>query len=194
MRNDLIKLPENDPIKSRLDMMERLANQILKKPLTAPLSAEEEVSSVSVNDFIKDRVHQLWVHQPYKEIGVEMNLELKNSATVRASIEWLRRAIDILIDNAVDATTELAERKITISSREANRRVEILIADNGRGIPHGVKERLFREQIAKSKDAKGLGMGLLFAQMIVQTYGGEIRIGETGTEGTTMVMVLPLET
>lgn len=193
LRGDLPRLPKNDSMEKRLEMMERLANQILRKPISAPLSAEETVSSVVVNDFIKERVHQLWAHQPYKDVRVEIQLELDNLTTVRASIEWLRRAIDILIDNAVDATSMLNERKILIASRKADRRAEILIRDNGGGIPLKIKERLFREQIEKPKDAKGLGMGLLFAQMIVQTYGGEIRVEETGKTGTTMVISLPLE-
>ena len=35
-------------------------------------------------------------------------------------------------------------------------------------------------------------MGLLIAQTIVQTYGGEIRVEDTGPEGTTMVIWLPV--
>lgn len=194
LRGDLAKLPKNDSIEKRLEMMERLANQILKKPLSAPLSAEEEATSVSVNEFIKERVHQLWAHQPYKEVGIELHLDLENFTTVRASIEWLRRAVDILVDNAVDATAGIDKRKIVISTRRTDRRAEILIRDNGRGITPEVQESLFREPIEKHKDAKGLGMGLLFAQMILQTYGGEIKLGETGAEGTTMIILLPLET
>jgi len=194
LRGDLESLRESESIKKRLAMMERLANQILEKPFTAPLTAEEGGSSVSVNDFLKERVHQLWAHQPYKDVVLESHLRLANSATIRTSIEWLRRAIDILIDNAVDATEGLSERKIVISSGKAYSRAEISIRDNGRGIPAEVQERLFREPIAKLREAKGLGMGLLFAQMIIQTYGGEIRVGETGANGTTMIMSLPLET
>jgi signal transduction histidine kinase len=37
-------------------------------------------------------------------------------------------------------------------------------------------------------------MGLLMAQAIVQTYGGDIEVGATGPTGTTMCIMLPLET
>jgi signal transduction histidine kinase len=36
-------------------------------------------------------------------------------------------------------------------------------------------------------------MGLVMAQTIVQTYGGEVVVGSTGPNGTTMVIELPLE-
>ena len=101
--------------------------------------------------------------------------------------------MDILIDNAVDSMVKLQDRRIKISSLQVNHRAEILISDTGRGIPADLQDRLFREPIAKPKGTKGLGMGLLFAHMIVQTYGGEIRLEKTGETGTTMVIALPLE-
>lgn len=193
LRNDTIELPIKSSIEKRLNMMERLANQILKKPLTAPLSAEEEVQSVHLNMFIQQRCNQLWVHEPYKAIERELHFKLDNHATIRANPDWLQRALDILIDNAVDATDGLSKRKITVSTKRTYRRAIISIGDNGQGIPIEIRERLFREPIAKPKGAKGLGMGLLFAQMIIQTYAGKITIGTTGTKGTTLVISLPLE-
>jgi len=52
---------------------------------------------------------------------------------------------------------------------------------------------LFHEQIKKPKGTKGLGMGLLMAQTIAQTYGGEIRVETTDPTGTSMVVSLPIE-
>jgi len=193
LRDDLAKLPPSDVIDKRLEMVERLVNQILKKPLTAPLGTEGEVESVPVNDFVQERTHQLRLREPYKAITLELHLELEDSASVRANPEWLREALNILIDNAVDAMEELAERKIIISTTLFDLRVEISIRDNGRGIPPDVKERLFRESITKPEGAKGLGIGLLFAQMIVQIYRGEIWVKETGATGTTIVIAFPLE-
>jgi signal transduction histidine kinase len=46
--------------------------------------------------------------------------------------------------------------------------------------------------VEKPEDAKGLGIGLLIAQAIVQTYGGDIQLESTGPTGTTMAIRLPL--
>jgi signal transduction histidine kinase len=48
------------------------------------------------------------------------------------------------------------------------------------------------ERIEKPEDAEGLGLGLLMAQTIAQTYGGDIRVVSTGPTGTTMAIWLPL--
>jgi signal transduction histidine kinase len=193
LRSDVANKSKTDVVGKRLEKIERLANQILERPITPPLSAEEGVHSLPINDFLRERTRQLWVHEPYKSVSLKLNLGLDERATVRASPEWLRRALDILIDNAVEATAGLPERKIVIGSRQRGNDAEISITDNGHGIPSDVLERLFREPIKKPQGAKGQGIGLLLAQMIVQTYGGAISCRETGPTGTTMVISLPLE-
>jgi len=189
LRMDLENIPQ--PLQQRLDMIERLANQILDKPITPPLSQEEGVNSLDPDQFIRERTRQLWVHEPYHSARLELDLELGGRFTVRASPEWLRRALDILIDNAIEAGA--AQPAICISTRCVGGRAEIAIQDNGRGIPPGVLERLFKKPIEKSAGAKGQGIGLLLAQMIVQTYDGTLTCRETGPSGTRMVISLPVE-
>ena len=174
-------------------MIERLSNRILEKPITAPLSAEEGAVSISLNKLIQERVNSLWTHDLYKPVKLDLKFMLEDSATVRASPEWVQRAIDILIDNAIDAMQGIPKPHLTISTRRLGNRAEVLLRDNGHGIPVEVQERLFQKPIHKSKGEKGQGMGLLFAQTIIQTYGGEIRVKETGVRGTVMVISLPLE-
>lgn len=193
LRYDVEQLPKTDSLDKRLSMIERLANQILEKPLTPPLSAEEGVLSLPINDLLRERTKQLWAHEPYKSVPLKLDLRLENSATVRTSPEWLRRALDILIDNAVETTAGMAERKIVIGSQRRDNNVELSITDNGRGIPTEVLERVFREPIKKPLGAKGQGIGLLLAQTIVQTYHGTISCRETGPTGTIMVISLPVE-
>jgi len=193
LRFDVGDRANADAVGKRLEMVERLANQILEKPLTPPLSTEEGVHSLPINDLLRERTRQLWMHEPYNSVSLRLDLKLQNSQTLRASPEWLRRAVDILIENAVEATSALPERKIAICSQRRDDYTEISIADNGRGIPPQVLEQLFREPIKKPQGAKGQGIGLLLAQTIIQTYGGSIHCRETGSTGTTMVVSLPLE-
>jgi C4-dicarboxylate-specific signal transduction histidine kinase len=172
-------------------MMERLASQIMEKPITPPLSAEEGVATILVNDLISERAKRLWEHEPYSTTQLSLDMRLEPSAVVRVSPEWLTRAFDMLVDNAVEAVKGQAVQKVTISMRRSEGIVEILVSDTGPGIRADVMEKLFLEPIPKAPSERGLGVGLLMAQTIVQTYGGEILVGSTGPEGTTMIMRLP---
>jgi PAS domain S-box-containing protein len=196
LRRDLDEVPMHEPrpqLAQRLSMLERLAGQILEKPIVPPLSREESTEPVVVNELIGERARQLWQNGPYKAAELQLDLKLSSAATVRTSPEWLRRAFDILVDNAVDAVLGQKVRAITISTRQTGGRAEVLVSDTGPGIPEEIKAKVGLEMIEKPEDARGLGMGLLMAQTIVQTYGGEIRLGSTGPTGTTMVLRLPLE-
>jgi two-component system C4-dicarboxylate transport sensor histidine kinase DctB len=126
-------------------------------------------------------------------VELQLELSLNDHATVRASPEWLRRALDILAENAVDALTDSALQQVTIATRQRDDQVEILVSDTGPGIPEEMLPRLFWEPIRWPKGVEGLGMGLLMAQAIVQAYGGEIGVGSTGPAGTEMFIRLPLE-
>lgn len=196
LRKDLGQAPSHDhytKVDKRLSKVERLANKILEKPIVPPLSREEGVAVVALNDLVGERARQLWQNDPYRKAELQLDLQLPGLATVGASPEWLRRAFDILVDNAVEAVADREQRIITISTRVAGRGVEIWVSDTGSGMPKETQDKIGMEFIEKPEDAKGLGMGLLMARTIVQTYGGEIRVASTGPTGTTMVIWLPLE-
>jgi GAF domain-containing protein len=55
-----------DKINRRLAKIERLTKMILDKPITPPLSEEEGVESVSINELLQERIRQLWENEPYK--------------------------------------------------------------------------------------------------------------------------------
>jgi GAF domain-containing protein len=188
-------LPEEQILKfeDRLSMIERVAGKILEKPLTLPLSAEAGIESVAVNELVSERANQLWQNDPYKIAEFRLELNLPVTATVRVSPEWLRRAFDILVDNAINALTDCETRQIDIGTRATGNRAEIFVSDTGPGLPPHILDKIGVEFIQKPEDSKGLGMGLVMAQTIVQTYGGEVVVGSTGPNGTTMVIKLPLE-
>jgi GAF domain-containing protein len=196
LRQDLERVsspPEGTKMSERIAMIERLFAQILEKPITPPLSREAGLERVSLTTLVGERARQLWQNAPYNKAKLQLDLQLPESATVWANPEWLRRAFDMLVDNAVNAVAGSGVQRITIGTQAADGRAEILISDTGPGIPEEMQAKIGLERIEKPEDAEGLGMGLLIAQIIVQTYGGDICVESTGSTGTAMVIWLPLK-
>jgi GAF domain-containing protein len=195
-RQDWTQVPSHEQgttVGERIATIEHLATRILEKPITPPLSTEAGLEQVSLSALIGERAKQLWQSAPYKKAVLQLDLALPESATMRANPEWLRRAFDMLVDNAVQAVADRDIKEIVIGSRTAAVGAEILVSDTGPGIPEEIQAKIGLELIEKPQDAEGMGMGLLMAQTIVQTYGGEIRVAATGPTGTTMVIWLPVE-
>lgn len=180
-------------IASKLDLIERLAIQILDKPITPPLSSEEGVEVVMVNDLISERIDQLWENESYQIVIPHLDLKPEANVGVRVSPEWLRRALDLLIDNAIESMANSAVRQLEITTGLVKGCVEIAIKDTGKGIPPEVYPKLFKERIEQPEGGEGMGMGLLMVEAIVQAYDGDVRVQDTGPNGTTMVISLPME-
>ena len=65
------------------------------------------------------------------------------------------------------------------------------MADNGPGLPDKARERLF-QPFAGSVRRGGTGLGLVIARDILRAHRGDITLLETGPDGTTFRLDLPL--
>jgi GAF domain-containing protein/response regulator of citrate/malate metabolism len=193
IRSDLKKNARASKINGRLTEIEEVISEIREVPMP-PLSTEEGVESVFINELVERRIEQLRTKRGrYDRVIFETDFALDSAATVRASPEWLRRVLDILVNNAVNAMADTPIRQLTIVTRSVDDSVEIVVKDTGKGIPKGVRSKLFQKPIEKPKGVKGSGLGLFLAQAIIQTYGGKLDVDSTGPTGTTMIFWLPLE-
>jgi hypothetical protein len=188
LRLDLAKPEPLEAVFRRLDNIERVANRMLETPTLPPQEFDEGLRSISVNGILLERTKQLWEREPYRDVLLDLRLDLDDNAKITIATEWFRRGLDILIDNAVDATSGQDKRIVTISTRQGKNGGAIEIADNGRGISTEILSKLFREPIKKTKEERGLGMGLLLARTILQTYNADLKVGSTGPNGTVMVI------
>jgi PAS domain S-box-containing protein len=197
LRGLLTKGESAQEVEKELDQLENVIKGIKEIPITAPLSYEDAVDSVQINELVKTYLERQWKHVRYRSVKLYYDLQedLDSIATVRASRQWLRRALEILVDNSVQAMLEVdsPEKRLTVTTQLVGKTVEISVKDTGPGIPKDVLEKLFEEPIDKPVGSRGAGIGLMLAQTIVQTHGGDISVGPPADKGTNMVIVLPIE-
>jgi len=100
-----------------------------------------------------------------------------------------------LLNNAI-RHGESPSPLIRISASLAATWVEILISDNGIGIPledqAHVFERFYRVHKHRARDAGGTGLGLSIVKNIVLAHGGQISLRSTPGEGATFTIRLPI--
>jgi two-component system sensor histidine kinase KdpD len=112
----------------------------------------------------------------------------KELPSVRVDARALSEVIYTLVDNAVKYAP--AGTLIRVGARHADdETVEISVADEGRGIPVELRERVFdkffratQEANGNAQNPTGTGMGLAIARGIVEAHGGRIWI-EAGGDG-----------
>jgi signal transduction histidine kinase len=101
-----------------------------------------------------------------------------------------------LIINAIHAIEEKNAGKglIKITTRNLGNRVEILIQDNGAGIPEAIQEKVFNLFFTTKPVGKGTGQGLSLAhRVIVEKHQGKLFFESTAGSGTTFHIQLPIK-
>src|SRR5207244_2991206 len=98
-----------------------------------------------------------------------------SAGRVRGRREQLARVVRNLLDNADRYAGNLVE--VTLAS--TNGTVELVVEDDGPGIPEADRERVFdrftRLDEGRTRDAGGAGIGLAMVRAIVERHGGDVR-------------------
>ena len=124
--------------------------------------------------------------------GGQITTDIKVPA-VKADRLSLDQILGNILENAVKYRSRDRPLEIKVAARSLpKRRVQIDIADNGRGIAPADQDRvfdLFRR--AGVQDQPGDGIGLAHVRTLVRNLGGETKLNSTFDAGTTISIVLP---
>jgi GAF domain-containing protein len=190
LRDELSGEMYTSEIHQRLQHIEENVSNILNRPITPPLSEEDGMQSVPLNDFLRERLKQRWEDGKNTLIAYRFELLSDERLTVWANVHWLRQIIDHLIDNAIKAMSDTEQKLLIVSTCQKGKEVTIRFTDTGCGVPEDVVHNLLQEPVRSST---GLGMGLLMADTIAQTYGGKIELIHPGPHCTTFTVRFPIE-
>jgi signal transduction histidine kinase len=191
---------EGGEIPQTVAVIEAITEEVRKiqiTPITAPLG--EETSRIDLHEFVSDILQQ-WRKKvsalPELIRSAEYNIvpsSIPNIA-VKANPEWLRYALDIIIHNSLKAMKDKQTRELSVEVKATPGRGELWITDTGCGVPDAVKEQLLKNQPVRfTAESSRWGVGLLLADMIMESYGGGVRLERTSSFGTTMVLWLARE-
>jgi signal transduction histidine kinase len=102
----------------------------------------------------------------------------------------IQQAVANLVDNAVKFSP--AGGQVQLSANVTGTAIEMVVADQGPGIPPADRERagerFFRGEIARNTPGSGLGLALV--QAIAQLHGGSLRLADA-VPGTIAILSLP---
>ncbi|MBD3161949.1 MAG: PAS domain-containing protein [Candidatus Eisenbacteria bacterium] len=124
--------------------------------------------------------------------GLDLDLALDpDLPEVQADPEVLRRAVDNLLKNAVQALPSRTGR-VTISSARVDAEIRITVSDTGPGIPPEDLPRVY--DLYFTTKPSGTGVGLALVRQAIELHQGEMGIDSTVGEGTAVTLRLPLRT
>jgi signal transduction histidine kinase len=96
-----------------------------------------------------------------------------------------------LLGNLLENATQWADKGIAVSV-SGNGRVEILIEDDGPGVPDDQLEKLGLRGVRLDERTQGSGLGLAIARDITEAYGGKLHLHHAAMGGLAVALRLPL--
>ncbi len=154
------------------------------------------VAEVDIAELLKDCVATIRTQRNLSEPIIRFT-EPAAPLIVLGDKAELKTAFTNLLENAVKYSKD--EPKISIRAKKAalNKRVEIVIKDNGLGIPPAELKRIFkrfyRVRDLDVSQTPGTGLGLYIVRSIVDRHGGRVSAESRGEgTGSTFLVQLPL--
>lgn len=130
-------------------------------------------------------------------VTVSPSAQLAALPHVLAGHEGLTLVLLNLLDNAgeaFEAEPREGQRAIMVSGTVQGNTVEVLVEDNGPGIPPEMQGRIFEFDVSsRRRPGKGyrMGFGLWWVKTLITRLGGTIAVESDGKTGTTFRIRLP---
>jgi signal transduction histidine kinase len=190
MMADLLSDPNLNPSKrveftrnigSQLERMEWLVSSLLKLSKIDAGTVQFKKDRIAFHDLIQKAVAPILIPMDIKEQTLKVTGE--ESVTFLGDLNWSAEAIINILKNCVEHTGEGGE--ISISFTENVLFTELMIKDNGKGIPKEDLPYIFK-RFYKGKYASedSVGIGLAMAHSIIRKQNGDIQVTSKPGKGT----------
>mgnify|MGYP001138973514 CR=1 FL=1 len=178
-----------------IEQESRRCSTIVRNMLTfSRMEAEgEESYQPEYLPTVVERVLQLLTYRTRAEHVAITEEHGENMQPVPIKVNSIQQMLLNLIGNAMDALEDSEEKQIRIKSQQRDGYAQIIIADNGPGIPPEKIKKIFDPFFTTKKVGKGTGLGLSISQSICIQHGGNLVCESELGVGTTFRIILPLE-
>lgn len=171
-------------IKREVERLNRLVTDFLQ--FARPRSSE--MLLLPPREVVDSVVKLVQKQAAQAHVSIEINVA-GHLPPVTMDAEQMKQVLLNLILNALDAMPKGGKLQINLAERDEN--LVIAVQDSGKGIDPAVRDKLFSPFVTTKP--RGTGLGLAIAHRLVRQHGGHITTSETGGDGATFEVSLPLD-
>lgn len=155
-------------------------------------NAASEQTLINMNELVIESLQAL--HRELDDCGVSTRTYLATDVPLVLGYKgMLREVILNLVQNAIDAMTVVMDRRriLLVETRQEADAIVISIQDTGPGIDQKRMPDIFDTFVTTK--AKGMGLGLAIARMIVEHHKGQLTASSDGKTGALLRFTLPIQ-
>jgi len=175
---------EAEAILQQVDRMSRQIDYHLAHARAAASGATAHARCV-----VAESVHGLvrTVTRIYADRGLTITADVPDTHVVRVQ----REDLDEMLGNLLDNACKWARHRVHASVTSSNNLVQIMVDDDGGGVPEGRREDVLSRGVRADQSAPGSGFGLAIVRDLAELYGGTIALDESPLGGTRATLTLP---
>ncbi len=174
--------------------LENSVNNILQisNAMNQPSSA---VAPTDLTRILRDIINVQNVSANRRGVNIELDASWPPELIIDCDAEQIKRALQNVVSNAVKYTEP--NSSIRVSYRLAGKMHQILVSDQGIGIPLDEQEKvlrgLYRASNGLANNIPGSGVGLYLVKTVFESHGGKIDLTSEEGKGTTFMLSLPTQ-
>jgi PAS domain S-box-containing protein len=186
--SELVELPQIAA--ECLDGIERIARIVGAMRRFSRLPADE-LAPVDVNEAVHEAMRLADLHR-HQGVTIEAWLA-EDLPPIHGSAQRMTQVLLNLLVNAKQALADRDEGHVTVRTRRARDCVEIVVADDGPGVPEAIRDRIFDPFFTTKGPEEGTGLGLSIAFGIVREHGGVLALESGPHGGACFRALLPIQ-
>lgn len=176
-----------------IERQTRKTNEIIEKLLNLSRMEQGRIKvqyeMVNLQDLL-----QVICEDEQEKSGENLNISFKlEPIEAYIDIQLMTILVHNLIDNAVKYSGN--DVKIEVGTRQVENKIRLWVMDHGCGISKIDQKNIFQPfyRSEKSRNSKGIGLGLSLVQRIAELHGGRIQVESELGKGSTFTLILPVK-
>lgn len=125
------------------------------------------------------------VERAVSRLYAHVRLDMAGDHTLSARVE--RQDLDEMLGNLIENAAKYGGGSVFVTVEEAGDFVEMLVEDDGRGIPEAERERIFDRGVRLDTGKPGTGLGLAIVRDVAEIYDGSVSLEESEDLGGLLV-------
>jgi two-component system phosphate regulon sensor histidine kinase PhoR len=179
---------------NELQRLSLLVDKVLKLSMFEKKEIDLKLELLNMKDLIQEVTSSMRLQ--FEKYGAEVSVAVDGDTTLQGDRLHLVSVIFNLLDNALKYSK--VKPQIRIAASGDTGKVQLIISDNGIGIPKEfhdkVFDKFFRVPTGNLHNAKGYGLGLSYVAHVIQRHNGTINIDSIEGTGSRFVIQLPKHT
>src|SRR5262249_37094777 len=184
------QLGHGQSIAAHLDEIERALQHVArlgKSLLTFERSSAVPRPARPIGELVTEVEHYVRAHTGDGAITIATRFEDRLQLVPDALFQVLAN----LLSNSFQAMSGRGRGAVQITSRMTSGALEIVVADDGPGMPAAYREALFKPFFSTKPYGQGSGLGLPICRQSVHALGGALTLTSEPGEGTKVTVTIP---